>query len=259
MPDAARSPADADQLPPGRIDLHSHLIPGIDDGCQTLDESFDCVRQLCDAGYVATLCTPHIWTDMFPANGPANIRGWADDLQQTLRNAGFDYTIWPGGEMRLHENIIDWFQHNGVPTLAGTPYVLMDFWTPTWPDWLHPAVDWLKEQGYTPILAHPERTTDKHRLIQRLRALNDRGVLFQGNCLPFTGAEGPEPKRIMQQLLSENRYDFIALDMHGPDTLPERLRGLEQLRKTLGDHELDYLTCEAPRVLLRQAKTTNHR
>jgi protein-tyrosine phosphatase len=249
-----RYPAPAD-LPDGRIDLHSHLLPGIDDGCQNLDESFECVRQLKEAGYVGTVCTPHVWREMFPANLPINIEPWTQKLQASLRDAGVDYAIWPGGEVRLFDGIVDWFQDNGVPTLAGTHYVLMDFWSEAWPDWLHPTVDWLKQQGYQPILAHPERVPDRHRLLERLRALSDRGVLLQGNCLPFTGAEGPEPRRIMKQLLSEQRYDFIALDMHGPDSLPERLRGLKQLRKFLGDRELDRLTCDAPRQLLRHAVT----
>jgi protein-tyrosine phosphatase len=169
-----------------------------------------------------------------------------------------DYHLWPGGEVRLFDGIVDWFHEHGVPTLAGTHYVLMDFWSPVWPAWMNEVVDWLLEQGYQPILAHPERITDQHRLLERLRALHARGVLLQGNCLPFTGAEGPDPEHNMRQLLAEQYYDFIALDMHGPDSLPDRLHGLEKLRQSLGDNELDRLTCEAPRALLRPLMDSHH-
>jgi protein-tyrosine phosphatase len=254
MTDPAPTSVDPDALPAGRIDLHSHMIPGIDDGCQARAESFECVAMLKEAGYVGTLCTPHIWKDMFPANLPENIEPWTQRLQADLREATFNYTVWPGGEMRLFDGIIDWFKQHGVPTLAGSEYVLMDFWSPIWPAWLNDVVDYLMEEGYRPILAHPERTTDQYRLLERLRALHKRGVLLQGNCLPFTGAEGPDPQHIMRQLLAEQRYDFIALDMHGPDSLPDRLKGLQQLRQELGDAELDRLTCEAPRQVLRQGR-----
>jgi protein-tyrosine phosphatase len=242
---------DPDALPAGRIDLHSHLIPGIDDGCQTFDESRACIDMLREAGYVGSLCTPHVWREMFPANLPGNIEPWTEQLQHWLGETGIDYAVWPGGEVRLFEDIVDWFQHNGVPTLAGSRYILADFWTPTWPDWLDPTMDWLLEQGYKPILAHPERTTDQFRLLERLRALHDRGVLLQGNCLPYTGAEGRDRVRVMKQLLKEDRYDFIALDMHGADSLPDRLKGLDQLRKAIGDDRLNELTCDAPRRVLR--------
>jgi len=241
-----------DSLPQGRIDLHSHLIPGIDDGCQSLDESLACVDTLSEEGFVATMCTPHLWPELFPANVPENIERWTQQLQADLAETGRSYTVWPGAEIRLFDGIIDWFQQHGVPTLAGTPYVLMDFWNPVWPNWVDEAADWLLEQGYRPILAHPERTTDQYRLLERLRSLRERGVLLQGNCRPFMGCEGREPEHNMRQLLAEQAYDFIALDMHGPDSLPDRLEGLAQLRQELGPAELDRLTCEAPRQLLRQ-------
>jgi protein-tyrosine phosphatase len=249
--------ADPDALPDGLIDLHSHVLPGIDDGCQSLSESCECVGMLKDAGFVGTLCTPHIWPDMFPANVPENIHNWVHHFQQTLDEAATDYALWPGGELRLFDGVVDWCQIHGVPTLAGTSCVLMDFWAPVWPDWLDSTLDWFFEQGYQPILAHPERTPDQYRLLERLRRLHDRGVRLQGNCLPFTGAEGPEAAHIMRQLLAEQRYDYIALDMHGADSLPDRLTGLDQLRQELGQKELDRLTCEAPRQLLRQARQPN--
>jgi len=250
MAESAPSHPDIDALPPGRIDLHSHLIPGIDDGCQSFEESFACVRMLRDAGFVATVCTPHIWRDMFPANVPANIEPWTAQVQRRLDDASLDYAVWPGGEVRLYDGIVDWFEAAGVPTLGATRYVLMDFWSPAWPAWLEPTMAWLLDRGYQPILAHPERTPDQPRLLENLRALNDRGVMFQGNCLPYTGAEGREPRRLMKTLLKENRYDLLALDMHGADTLGDRLEGLAQLRKALGDDRLDELTCAAPRAIL---------
>jgi len=238
-------------LPPGRIDIHSHMLWGIDDGCQLPEESFQCLDMLRDAGFVATICTPHIWPELFPDNIPENITGWTNQLRQRFYEAGSAYQLFPGGEVRLHARVLDWFKRHGVPTLAGTDDVLMDFWEPVWPAWLDPVVDWLLDRGYRPILAHPERIGRQAGLLDNLRRLSDRGVLLQGNCLPFTGAEGPHPVEVMRHLLAEQRYDFLALDMHGPDSLPDRLEGLAMLEQEIGQAEVDRLMSEAPRRLLQ--------
>ena len=115
-------------LPAGRVDIHSHMIPGIDDGCQTLDESLRSVRTLIDHGYVATICTPHIWPELFPENQIEHIAMWTRSLQEQLTAHGVDYRVYPGGEVRIYPGLLDDFKSHGVPTLAGSRYVLLDYW-----------------------------------------------------------------------------------------------------------------------------------
>ncbi len=234
----------------GRIDIHSHLLPGLDDGCRDLDESLACVRRLQEAGFVGTICTPHVWVDMFPQNVPDHIRAHTQLLQQELRHRGIDYTLWPGAEVRLYDGIIDWFKRHGVPTLADSRCVLVDFWETTWPHWARGVFDWLLTQDYQPILAHPERMPARQNIDANLQELEAMGVWLQGNALCMTGEEGYHADHMVRQLLREHRYQLIALDMHRRETLDARLDGLELIDIELGQPTLDRLTIHAPRELI---------
>lgn len=245
-PDAdPTAPAPAD-LPPGRIDIHSHLIPGVDDGCRDLDESLTCVRRLIDAGYVGSICTPHIWGELFPENTIDHIRAWTTQLQRQLTEQGIDYRLWPGGEIRLFDKVVDWFKANEVPTLAGSKYVLADFWEQRWPKWVDRAFDWLIEEGYQPILAHPERLSINNA-DEKLGALADRGVLMQGNFRCMTGEDGFLADQLVRRYLVEQRYTFLALDMHRPDTLESRLDGLRLVEQEFSPDLATACTADAPR------------
>ncbi len=233
----------------GRIDVHSHMLPAIDDGCQSLDESLACIAMLQRVGYVGSICTPHIWPDTFPLNIPRNIAQWTQDLRQALNERGIEYLLWPGAEVRLFDGLIDWFKAHGVPTLADSRAVLCDFWEPRWPRHVDRTFDWLLENGYQPILAHPERLSIGD-LPARLDDARRRGVLLQGNFRCMTGKEGARANQQIRAWLPEKRYTLLAMDMHRPDTLPSRLDGLRMIAEDHGESFLDEMTIAVPRRLI---------
>jgi protein-tyrosine phosphatase len=231
----------------GRIDIHSHLLPGIDDGCQSFDESLACIRRLKEMGYIGTVCTPHIWPDAMPANMPANIAQWVDAFRKQLTDAGVEYHVWPGGELQLFEGAIDWMQAHGVPRLAGSRCVLLDYWGHAWPKWANDVFRYLLGHGYQPVLAHPERLPFANDLDRILKPLEAMGVWLQGNFRCMTGEEGFLPDRLVRELLNQRRYRWMALDMHGPDSLEGRFDGMSLLAAEYGDELLDRFTIAAPR------------
>lgn len=235
--------------PPGRIDIHSHLIPNVDDGCADVEEAITCIRAQQAAGYVGSVCTPHIWVNLFPDNTMPNIRTWTSALSAALRERGIDYHLWPGGELRLFEDIIDWLEQNEVPALAGSRHVLTDFWEPYWPDWVDAAFDWLIERNYQPILAHPERLAIDD-LPQHLDALTQKGVLLQGNFRPFTGEDSLLAEQWVRRFAKEDRYTLLALDMHDPGTLASRLHGIRIAERELGFDYVEQRINHAPRERL---------
>lgn len=235
---------------PRRIDVHSHMLPGIDDGCEDLEQSLESVVRLQAYGYVGTVCTPHIWPDLFPGNTPSHIQGLTVQLQRELKARGIDYRLWPGGELRLFKGAIKWLGQHGVPTLAGTGYVLCDLWEDRWPRHADQTLDYLLEQGYTPILAHPERMNLDGKLPGQLDALAERGVLLQGNFNCFTGDEGHLAAERVRRFLQEDRYALMAMDMHRPDALDTRLEGLDIMSREFGIDEVDRFTQRAPWELL---------
>ncbi len=236
----------------GRIDIHSHMIPGIDDGCETIEESIASIEMLKGAGYVGTISTPHLWPDMFPDNTPANIKRWTEALISDLANRGIEYALWDGGELRLFNGVIDWLKAQGVPTLGDSRYVLVDFWEATWPKYVDQGLDWLMAEGFQPILAHPERIgiADLDMLVKHLDEATARGVLLQGNFRCMTGEDGYLQDQRVRQFLTEKRYWLMAMDMHRPDALPSRLDGMQMVVQEYGQQTVDLMTIDRPRVIL---------
>ena len=238
-------------IPRGRIDLHSHLLPGIDDGCRTLDESIECVKRLMARGYVGTVCTPHVMRSLFPNNTPGPIAAAVAVLQEQLREAGLDYLVWPGGELRVTADTISWVETGGVPTLGNSRAVLMDWWDADWPKYADDVFDYFLERGYQPILAHPERMhLPDAELFAVLESLQNRGVLLQGNFNSMSGGEGVSAAVRLEKLLSTDRYHLMACDMHRPDSLKGRFAGLDLLERTIGPERVALYLEQRPREIL---------
>lgn len=234
----------------GMIDIHSHLLPGIDDGCADIEETLESIRQLKERGFVGTICTPHIWPDMYPQNVPQNIQARVNLLRRELHDRGVDYMIWSGGEVRLFDGVIDHMKTHGVATLGNSKLVLTDFWDERWPKNARKAYQWLFDQGYQPILAHPERFPDPDDLEKNLAELLEMGVWLQGNSRCMTGEEGLNPDKLVRKFLNERKYRFFSLDMHRPDTLLARLEGLTLLEMEFGKQALDVLLVDTPRKFI---------
>src|SRR4051812_45955157 len=110
---------------PGRIDVHSHLIPGIDDGCTSMDESIRCARMLVDAGYTHSFCTPHIWPSL-PRNSASLIPAYVTAVQEDLDEAGVPLTLIPGGENNFGAHL-DHLKPEDVVTFGmERKYILID-------------------------------------------------------------------------------------------------------------------------------------
>lgn len=237
-------------LPPGLIDIHSHLLPGIDDGCADIEESLRCVARLKAAGFIGTICTPHVWHSQFPHNTIDNVRAWTAQLAERLRDEGVEYHVWPGGEVRLYDGVIESFKSHGVPTLANSRCVLTDFWDGKWPKWVNGVYEWLKANGYQPILAHPERVKAIAESDKRLQELQAMGVYLQGNFACMTGVEGFEANNVVRRLLGEGRYQFMAMDMHRLESIDPRLDGVALVEAEFGAAAIDVLASRSPRSLI---------
>lgn len=235
----------------GRIDLHSHLLPGIDDGCRRPEDALACVRTLIAHGFVATACTPHMAVSSFPDNTPGSIATRVAALQEELRRAGLEYTLHAGGELRLAANTIAWLRRHGVPTLGASRNVLIDYWGMHWPSYADPVIDDLFEAGYQPILAHPERMEFEDREWDSvLDRLQERGVRLQGNLKCLAGHEGARIEKRALRLLREDRYLTLATDMHGSHDLADRLAGLSLVEQEVGAGKLAEMLAQQPHALL---------
>jgi protein-tyrosine phosphatase len=210
------------------FDLHCHLLPGIDDGCEDIEESLECIRLLSNAGFRGAVCTPHACVSAFPDNTPRNIAAWLVELRDAVQEAGLNYELHSGAELRLAPNNLAWFSQHGVPTLGDSRAVLVDWWGDDWPAFCDATLDHLLARGYQPILAHPERMgLETDLLTTVLESATNRGVWLQGNLNSLGGGEGKRARDLAWRILGQGGYQLLSTDTHDPGSVPPRLRGLE--------------------------------
>ena len=236
----------------GRIDVHAHLIPAVDDGCADMAQSLECARMLVAAGYSHAFCTPHIWPHL-PHNNPGAIRQRTRELQDQLDRAGIPLAVLPGGELNLRPEIVCTRPQDVVTYALNRRYCLFDLWADELPGHFESSVRFLQSLGLTVILAHPERMA----AVQLRPSLADYfaslGLLLQGNLQCFSDPEDAHTRRVAERYLAEGRYFMLGTDTHRPNTLACRLDGLKRAIALAGDREIDRLTIDNPRRLLPEA------
>ena len=232
----------------GRIDVHAHLLPGIDDGSRTVEESVEIAQRMVEAGYSTLVCTPHVWPTL--DNDAMTIALRVAEMQGILDDAGVPLHLHPGGEMHLTRQFVrtpveDYITYD----LAGR-YALFDFWSEHLPEYFEACVRRLINAGITPILAHPERIIAIQHDPDFVTRAADLGLLLQCNLECIGESITTERGRLATRWLREGRYFMLGSDLHRIDTLDRRLIGLERAADLIGAAELDRLTIENPAKVL---------
>jgi protein-tyrosine phosphatase len=234
----------------GRIDVHSHLIPGVDDGCQTVEEAVECARVLVEHGYTHCCVTPHIWPSL-PKNTVANIPVWANQLQHALEAENIPLRLIPGGEINLSDDTLARLSREELVTygMAGR-HVLIDMWASELPQYFEEAVQKLADFGLTVVLAHPERmyaVQQNPGLSEEFRRL---GVLLQGNLQCLSDPPRSATRRVAEQYLAQGEYFMLGSDTHNPQSLDVRMRGLARAIELVGPETAWKLTRDHPAKLI---------
>jgi len=234
----------------GRIDVHSHLLPGIDDGCRTPADSVECGRRLIAAGYTHSFCTPHIWPDL-PHNTIDGITRRVAHLQEIFDAEGVALTLFPGGELNLRPEMPASAADDIVSYGMRRKHVLFDIWADKLPEFFRPCVEWLQSQGVMVMMAHPERmkaVQDDPGLIRFFK--DELGLRLQGNLQCFSDPLGTPTRTVVEKFLVKGEYFVLGSDLHNPQSLDIRLNGLKRAISLVGDDEVNRLTKINPRELL---------
>ena len=214
---AAPTPAAALTLAGLGADMHSHLLPGLDDGAETVEHSLDLLRALRALGFRKLIMTPHIMGDFYK-NTPASIRAALHQLRTAAAAAGLgDVELDCAAEYYLDEflghKLADGTE---MLTFGGDKrYLLFETSYMNEPLNLFEIIFELKAQGYRPVLAHPERYTylyGRFGEIEKLR--HDHGVLLQVNLNSLAGYYSPAAKKVAEQLVDGGLVDFVGTDTH---------------------------------------------
>jgi tyrosine-protein phosphatase YwqE len=202
-------PADCSFL---ATDLHSHFIPGIDDGAQTIEESIEMIRRLIGLGYKSIITTPHINYDHYPNTSEGILKG-LQELHLALQEQGIKIPVRAAAEYFIDDYFIQILDREPLMPITQNQ-VLVEFSFAFQPVQLVDILFKMQTLSYRPIIAHPERYIyflDKPDIY---RELKDRGCLLQMNILSPAGYYGPQIKKISEKIMEQGLYDYCGTDMH---------------------------------------------
>lgn len=237
----APQPADGGSGCFWEVDIHSHLLPGVDDGVADWEQALACLRQLADWGIRKVVTTPHVSRDWYP-NKTADLRRGQRTLQALVEEHQLPLTVEVAAEYMLDDFFPELLQSGDVLTFGEPNYLLVETGWASAPLGLENLLFRAQTQGYTPLLAHPERYRYYHDDEAGLARLREMGCLFQLNWMSLTGRYGRSARRQAGRLLERGWVDFLGSDLHRPADL----EALEALFTTAEFH------------LLRQQPLRNH-
>jgi len=195
-----------------RVDFHSHLLPGIDDGCQTIEDSLENIRELQKQGIKKIITTPHIFQELYP-NTPEIIRSKLAIVRKALSDQQIEMDIEATAEYYLDEWFCKNFKDIELLTLPGK-YILVETNYMEKPHFMEEILFELQISGYKVILAHPERYNYLLGDFRKFNDLFDTGILFQCNLLSFTGYYSPRIKEASMYLLKNKMMHMVGSDIH---------------------------------------------
>lgn len=207
-------------------DMHSHLIPGIDDGAQTIEDSLELIRKFQELGYTGLITTPHIKIDHYP-NDTIIIQNGVQALQRTLHEAGINMPIRAAAEYFVDDHFMQLLEAGDLMPIQGKE-VLIEFSFFMEPIRLPDILFRIQTKGFRPIIAHPERYEYYHMNMNAYEDFKTRGCLLQLNTLSLTGYYGKGVKDAALFLLEKGWYDYCGTDTHHI----KHIEGLEKLKGT---------------------------
>lgn len=210
-------------IPQEYVDIHSHLLPGIDDGVKTIYQSAYIVEQFEKLGVQKIITTPHVMQDVWP-NTSEIIQTKHKDLQQSLEALDIKITVAASAEYMLDDLFFTRIKEKDIIPLHGT-YILVEMSTFNPPINLNEILFEIKLAGYTPILAHPERYSFYKDDINKFIELKESGFLFQLNLLSMSGYYGEKVKNMAIKLLQDHFFDFAGSDVHNYQQMEVLERG----------------------------------
>ncbi len=219
----------------GMIDIHNHILPGIDDGAKTVQDSIALIKGFSDIGIHSFIATPHIMHNYYPNSKETITESLHKLTNELLAQNLKDIRIEGAAEHMIDEGFQELLEDKTVMAMQ-KDYLLVEM------SYLQPAIHFeesvlsVMKNGYFPILAHPERYGYWHATPKKYRYYKEKGVLFQLNILSLSNYYGPEVRKMATYLIDKGLIDFIASDVHNVsqlNSLKELVISQKKLKKIL--------------------------
>lgn len=231
------------------IDLHNHLLPGIDDGAPDLDTALALARVAVQDGITHLVCTPHIHPGRYD-NTPASIGAALKTFTAALREQGIPLRVAAAAEVRFGMEIMVGINQNSIPFLGewqGNKVLLLEFPHSEIPFGAERLTNWLLQRKITPMIAHPERNKGLMRTPSRLKAFLEQGCLLQVTAASVAGGFGPAAQALAHDLLEQGVVTILASDAHNLEHRPPKItEGMQHAARIVGDAQAEALVKHTP-------------
>ncbi len=194
------------------VDLHSHLLPGIDDGSPDVLTSVSYIKQLSQLGLNKFICTPHVFKEVYPNNSETILAALAKTKAE-LKAQNVKVEISASAEYMMDIDFLDLLKKNEILAMPNK-YILIEMSYAAKNNNIEQYIFEICARGYKPILAHPERYNYYHNDFNQYQRFKDMGCLLQLNALSITGYYGKEVNKIALKLVKENKIDLVGTDLH---------------------------------------------
>jgi protein-tyrosine phosphatase len=236
------------------IDIHSHVLYGIDDGSKTIEESIDLLRQYKEMGFNEIVVTPHyIENSNYVANNKEKQK-----LLKTLKEEGIN--LYLGNEVFINNDLEELLQKQEISTINNSRYLLIEFPMNQKIKTITNTIYELKIKGIIPIIAHPERYEYVKKDINIVKEWIEEGAILQSNYGSIMGIYGETAKKTIKKLLKQNLISLLATDIHFPNS--EIYNTIEKSRKKIkkitGEEKFIELTITNPKKIIKNKEISKN-
>ena len=223
-------------IPKGFIDIHSHILPGIDDGPESINKSLSLIQKMNDLGFKKIIATPHTYDGVYN-NSKKSIE---ESFNRTISKLDIDINISYASEYMIDQSLIKKIENKSLLTLAEN-YVLIEMSYISPPKNLFEIIFELNTNNYIPVIAHPERYRFFFDDLKKYYKLKKFGCKFQLNLLSVVGYYGKDVSKISDLLLSKEIIDFVGSDIHNQNHINAfknhmKIRNIDKLEKAINNN-----------------------
>lgn len=236
------------------IDFHTHIIPNIDDGSRSIEETFNLIQEAKEAGFEGIVLTSHYIENYYETDVPERDI-WVKAISDNLKNKGIETNLYLGNEIYMSDNMMNLLIDGKASTINNSSYVLFEMPLNAEPMNLYDVIYSLQENKLIPVLAHPERYSFIQKEPELVYDLIEKGVLMQANYGSILGQYGEKAEMIVRKFLENNMIHFLGSDVHRQNSIYKRIpKALEEIREIVGEEKLEELTTINPKLALENKR-----
>lgn len=232
------------------IDMHTHILPNIDDGSESMEETIKMLKEAKKAGFTDIITTSHYIENSYDITKRER-KNIINEIKSKLDIENINIKLYNGAEAYISNNIYELIEKEELPTLNNSKYLLMELPMNNKVLYLDNVIYSLESKGITPIIAHPERYSYVQNDIKFVEELVERGVLFQSNYGSIIGKYGNDASKCAKKLLKKKLIHFLGTDTHKSNSIYAQMNIiLKKLEKITGKEYLELLSVINPEIVI---------